>query len=466
MFRRSVVRRALASLMIALVVSAPPTAELQAKPALPSKNVDAEVADIAKRAEALLNKLEYERARELLESAVRNGGYRKAHAPSKSRLWALLGRARAEVGDAVGADEAFLQAVMWDRRVRLARGTSPKILEALERARANAPAPGELSEPPISEDAPPAPRREPPDAGQAKAEPPVPEARPDAGKVERPKPDKPDAGRAERPDAGKVDKPEPRKPDKPDKPEPQKPERPDKPEPQRPVKPEKPEPQKQEKPEPQKQDKPEPALGHRIEGQVWHNETVTLVLVPKELPKGVKLELFVRYAQADKFKPEPLVRTGTVATRKLKLDRPRVELYARALKGKKVLATLGSAGDPLVLTPTEKPLRTPPPPIREAWSTPDIRPRLVPTASTASTAVAVAAARTSTRSLVPPPPPPTRVQPAEEDDTLLYVGLAAGGVVVAGGIVLAIVLLSGKSGCDAKEGFGCIEVQVLPLVSF
>ena len=64
-----------------------------------------------------------ERARELLESAARSLDPQKARPTVKAKLWALLGRARAELGDTVGTDEAFRKAVIWDRRVKLAPST-------------------------------------------------------------------------------------------------------------------------------------------------------------------------------------------------------------------------------------------------------------------------------------------------------------------------------------------------------
>src|SRR5438045_4143419 len=125
----SIIKRGVALLTAALILCPPQLHAIAwAKPN--KKTADAEVVDITHKAEALLNKLEYERARELLESSVRDPQYRKAKSTSKAKLWALLGRARAELGDPVGTDEAFLQAVQWDRRVKLAKSTSPKILDA------------------------------------------------------------------------------------------------------------------------------------------------------------------------------------------------------------------------------------------------------------------------------------------------------------------------------------------------
>lgn len=117
---------------------------VEAKPSKPAaaRSTDGAAADLAKEAEQLLGALEYERARERLEGAVAGNTLRGASVTARAKIWALLGRARAELGDALGADEAFEQAVALDRRVRLPKSTSPKILDALERARANAPAPG------------------------------------------------------------------------------------------------------------------------------------------------------------------------------------------------------------------------------------------------------------------------------------------------------------------------------------
>ncbi|MEQ9501399.1 MAG: hypothetical protein RIT81_31305, partial [Deltaproteobacteria bacterium] len=130
--------------------------------AAPSRKATKEVQTICRRAQRLLDKLEYERGRELLESSVRNPRFRRASPASKAQLWALLGRARAELGDMVGTDEAFLEAVRWDRRVRLSKSTSPKIREALDRARANAPVPGKTEAPPPPPPEPPPPPPPPP----------------------------------------------------------------------------------------------------------------------------------------------------------------------------------------------------------------------------------------------------------------------------------------------------------------
>lgn len=407
---------------------------------------------VVQRAETLLDKLEYERAREILEGTVRDPQSKKARPVARSKLWALLGRARAELGDSVGADEAFLQAVMLDRRVKLARTTSPKILEALERARANALPPEGKDR---SDELPPEAREtkegRPPRAADEKPKPRPPRAAEKEAHPATPKTREP-LGRAKTPTAPtlKRDEPSPPPADAGPKPAP----------------------------------KTGPVLRHRVEGKMGPGKTVTLVLEAERLPKDARLDLQVRRGQSGGFHAEPLVKTGTVSTHRFKMDRPRVELYVRATKAKKVVAQLGSPEDPIVLSALP-----PPPPIAEAWSIPESRPKLITTSTKSSTATAAgprtaARAPSQVRASVPPAARATAPeaggvkrtvvtqvdQPKEkDDDTLLYAGLAAGGaVLIAGAVVLILVLKGGskKKECDVKEGFGCAQISVLPLISF
>jgi hypothetical protein len=134
----------LLALVLALGLAFSPATAARAL-AGPASKIDGELLATVRRAESLLDALEYERAREVLEASARDERFRRASASAKGKLWVLLGRARAELGDSVGSEDAFGTAVRWDKKVRLARSTSPKILETLERARANA-SPGPLPE--------------------------------------------------------------------------------------------------------------------------------------------------------------------------------------------------------------------------------------------------------------------------------------------------------------------------------
>ncbi|MBI2374181.1 MAG: hypothetical protein HYV07_09290 [Deltaproteobacteria bacterium] len=95
-------------------------------------------ASLADKAEKLVEQLELERAKELLESAVRDPRLDAETAKARARVWVVLGRARAELADMTGMKDAFEQAVRLDPKVALRRPASPKIKEALDQARRSA----------------------------------------------------------------------------------------------------------------------------------------------------------------------------------------------------------------------------------------------------------------------------------------------------------------------------------------
>ncbi len=431
--------------LLALFLVAPP---VWAKPKRGKLN--AEVLRLCKRADAMLNKLEYERARELLESSVRNKRYIRASAKRRALLWALLGRARAELGDVIGMEDAFLKAVRFNRRVRLSRSTSPKILEALERARDNAP----VAEPPPPPPPPP-PKVPPPPPPKA----PPPKAPP---RITPPPPPKAPPPKAPPPKA-----PPPRSP------------------------------------------RPQRTLTHEIVGEQVKGKTVQVVVTHKGFPKGTRFEARVRRTQRGGFRKARMKRKGGTATLSLKLDRSRIELYIRALRGRRVLQESGSASDPIVLMvkmPTAKA-----DPVTQTGPTTKTDPgtKTDPTTNTSPGTKADPTAETNPGTEtgppekpsgpgseadpknaqanlpgVPPPPPPTVTSTKTSSSAVsapvvitpadsgglggLEIGLIAGaGVVVVAGVVLGLVfgLRSGAS-CDAQEGFGCTEVQVLPLAAF
>ncbi|MCK6552841.1 hypothetical protein L6R52_43860, partial [Myxococcota bacterium] len=616
--------------------------------------------DLAKEAEQLLGALEYERARERLEGAVAGNTLRGASVTARAKIWALLGRARAELGDALGADEAFEQAVALDRRVRLPKSTSPKILDALERARANAPAPGDAardeaakgehargegakgdaarSDTRVAERSgktEPAKGAKPGDRATAKAakggtatkttsvdpafeaEPPT-RDRPaglalgpvdaDVEHVERPWPAAPKAAKlaalealreakaaktgaraegaktadaktadaktadakaadaktadaktadakvagaktadaktadAKAADAKNADasaateaarggsggdakrldvaeaaaklelaarddgasgdasneagdddaavgddaignrarraKADAKAGDatsakatdakitdasahdasardakttdggapgaKTADAKTADTERAPREEPPPVVRPS------------------GPWIAHVVRGDVRPGRTVTLVIESGNLPRATKLELMMRRSQTAEYRAEALTKTGTVSTKKIVLDRPRVELYVRAIAKKKVVAELGTPDEPVVISTLP-----PPPALVEAWSTPERRPKLIQTSTTSTGTLALVALqpKTSTKAATPPIVA-TKVAP-KSDDTALWIGLAVGGAVVVAGVIVLVVLLTGSDGaCDAPEGFGCTEIQVSPLVSF
>ena len=411
-------RRAVATLLACLLVLAP--AAGHAKP----KGEDARVLGVVKQAEDLLNRLEYERARELLEASARDAGLRKASPTAKAQLWAQLGRARAELGDSMGSEDAFLVAVRWDRRVKLARSTSPKIVEALDRARAMAPAPG---------DEPPPPEPEPPPS------------RPQVAEVE-PEPEPPPV--VETPPARPEPAARPERAEPPQRPErAERPERPQRAE--RPVAKREPPPKAEARPAPPAAAKLGPWMRQRLDGEVLLGRSVELVIEHQGLPRDARFDAWIRRTQTGAFRRVQLARTGTVAKGSLELDRPRIELYVTATQGRKVVARVGSETEPVVVS-TEPP----PPPIVQAWSgdLPKVAPSAEVRTSTTVAAAPVAATRVESTSAL----------------TDLEIGLiaAGGAVVVTGLVILAVVLFGKPKACDAREGFGCTEVTILPLASF
>jgi hypothetical protein len=187
-------------------------------------------------------------------------------------------------------------------------------------------------------------------------------------------------------------------------------------------------------------------------GTIALGETVTLLVKHGNLPKRAKLEALIKRTQTGPFKPLPLIATGTVAKQKLEIDRPKLELYIRAKLGKKILAQLGSELDPIILSTTP-----PPPPLAQAWSEPP-----PPLSRTATVSTSTTARLTET---APPPPPPAV---AGGGLSGLEIGLIAGGagLIVVGVAIAVIVVATKQSNCEVEEGFGCVEVQVLPLVRF
>ncbi len=120
-----------------------------------------EIRELAGAAEALLDALEPEEASRILQKGRRSPSFKRADRSARALLLVTLGRARAELSDEPGMNEAFESAVALDPRVRLSRGnTSPKIIAALERARleapvASKPAPSKASRPSRPKAAPP-----------------------------------------------------------------------------------------------------------------------------------------------------------------------------------------------------------------------------------------------------------------------------------------------------------------------
>lgn len=386
-------------------------------PAHASKGADREVTKIVKEAQLLLSKLEYQRARELLEASVRKAKYRTAGKTKQAKMWALLGRARAELGDTYGTDEAFLTAVKLNPRVKLPRSTSPKILAALERARINAPLPDDADPPP------PDPKPPPPDPitdpKTPDPEEPVVAADPLADPEDRDDREDPVA-------ADPTPTSDRARPDEPWR---------------RRKRPKRSKRNKRRKPTPT-QAPSSTNLRPRIVGKTVSGAKVRLVVEHDGVPDGARIEAMVRRGADGRFEPIEMTRTGTIATLDLDLDREAIDVYVRAKRGSKVLAAAPSPASPLMIQPMS------PPSIADAWAAP-------PKTKTSTTVAMLA-----------PPVEPPPASPPGVSDTEIWVFAGVGAVVIAAVTVVAIVLATGGDNCKSEEGFGCVQVQVLPLLSF
>jgi len=166
---------------------------------------------------------------------------------------------------------------------------------------------------------------------------------------------------------------------------------------------------------------------------------VVIVAAHAGLPADATIEAMIRRAQSGPFEARTMVRTSTVATRSLTVNRPRFEIYVRARSGETTIAIGGGPDRALVVTPES------PPPMAQAWAESEPEP--------------IAAVDTST-SAAPPP--------ADGMSDGLFWGLIGGGAAVglAAIVTLAVVFGAPGSGCDTAETLGCVEVEVLPLRSF
>lgn len=386
---------------------------------------DAQVDELIERAEVLLSKVEYERARAVLERAVADPELRNARPANRARLWAALGRTRAELG-VPGSEQAFRQAVQLDRHVRLPRTTSPKIAEALERTRATLdpagggalPAPGRRGAVPGAPGAPPAAG---PPANLRDGQPPA-AAGPAGAPTSAPPPGDPGAA-----------PPEGRQPSAPDG------------APALPANPAEPEERSVRLPPDRG-----PYLRYRLAGQVGVGRTVTLVVELQRGPRSPTFELAVRRNGGDFVVEHPPASSNGFA-RLVVFDRPHVELYVRAYRGKKLIAEMGSPAAPVTLSAVPGP-----PSLLDAWSVAATSTRAAERAGLVGPAP-----RATTSTVVPGP------IASSSSDAITIAGVTAGGaILVAGIVVLYAVLHGGKGPCHAKEGFGCTEVTVSPLARF
>lgn len=131
-----------------------------------------EIRELAAEAEALLDALQQRDALRVLEQGRRRPSFSKADRTARARLLVILGRARAELSDEAGMEQAFRQAISLDPKVRLSTvNTSPKIIAALERARLETPVAQKPAPAPASPKKPPSPPKPPAAGPKAKSTP-------------------------------------------------------------------------------------------------------------------------------------------------------------------------------------------------------------------------------------------------------------------------------------------------------
>jgi len=505
------------ALSLLLVAAAPlPLLAAGPKPAEGGEAVKVKL----KSADERLSVLDVQRSREILEEVAHDPKTKAASKKLRARVYATLGRVRAELGDELGMDDAFSEAVKLDRGVKLPRSASPKILDALERIRAGAP---KDEPPPHRPD--PVKRPEPkPDAGVA--------ARQDAGSVARADAGGPaDAGAAARPDAsgapgrdaaaglavlpvsdggastskdggaGKdagagaptsakdastpdagaardagpqkdasssgagvtLDGATPKDASAMDAGA------------QRDASASDAGPQRDadtgrssalldaalpgdagrnegrsdggskgaadaglRAAEPT--ERPRPGLRAEILGPRTSLSRVQILAVPTLLPESATYYARIRRAEERRFMPFLMTRTGTVAVLELRLTEARYELFLEAKDRGKVIARAGSADAPLVIETEQAP------PIARAWAEPDLSPHPSPAKTSSSSTTALALGGQGFNSTT--------------------TWLVAGGVVAAAVLITIVVLVAsgGSNTCSAKEGFGCTEIRVLPLI--
>jgi len=497
---------------------------------------------VVRRAKKLLDAADFEGARDLLEDSAKNERLSKARKATRATLWALLGRARAEVGDTPGADAAFKVAVRLDRKVKLPPSTSPKILQGLERARAAARGSGGgarseskatgsgATKPSAAK----TPSRRAAKRGKARGA----AATKSAPGAADPKGDAKSTGSS-------GSKPVPRKATRPPRSATKRPGRGPDAEPSRrrgrqptrgsatksaagdatksaggsaskrgatksadssskrgatksagssatkstrssasrrgatesadssaskrgATKSAGSSATKSTRRSASKRGTTKPAGGATkskrdeargpdastggvelsataslsppwLVGRPHSGATVVIVAAHAGLPADATIEAMIRRAQSGPFEARTMVRTSTVATRSLTVNRPRFEIYVRARSGETTIAIGGGPDRALVVTPES------PPPMAQAWAESEPEP--------------IAAVDTST-SAAPPP--------ADGMSDGLFWGLIGGGAAVglAAIVTLAVVFGAPGSGCDTAETLGCVEVEVLPLRSF
>lgn len=320
-------------------------APLAPRPVEAARRADRRLAAVLERADAMIAQLELEGARALLEEAARNRAYRTARGQLKGRLFATLGRARAELGDMEGAEEAFQIALRWDLKASLPKSASPKIRAVLERVRASA------GQQPRAA-APPATARKPKSTPKPRT----------ATKPKRRRARKSASTPPLPSDAVAV---------------------------------------------------PESSATTSIPGSTGPGTRPDAPPSPPPSPTPTPAAEPAPAAEPPPI-PESIPPTAEVAS-------------------------------PSATSSTE------PPSLSEAWSAPTVAPRPAPSPGMARTSTTV-------------PSPTTTWGPGLNDAEII--GLSVAGAALAVGLVTLAVVLAQDGGCSAPEGFGCTQVEVLPLVRF
>jgi tetratricopeptide (TPR) repeat protein len=334
------------------------------------------VSEVAGKAQVELRQLEYEAAEQGLLEATKNPDA----FPPKERadLLILLGQAQAELGKVEEANKTFREAVILNPEARLSPVVSPKIRAMLEHARMAA-----VSAPPQEVVQAPTPAPTPAPAPTKKAKPAAPPSRVSTSKAISAAPVPQNAT-----------------------------------------------PKIMNAPVPQR-------LEIRTEGSLSRGSTARVVVSHAGFPRETKFQISVRRSMYGPFITQSMTKTATSAEYRLRLDRPRIEMFVEALRGAVVAGRIGSPSEPLVV-------RTGPevPDLESAWSATEPSPSQDAPVRYASS------------------PQELDSDDSDVEIVVLVVGVA---LAIAGVTALAIAVGSSSgSTCQAPSGYGCADIVVGP----
>ena len=173
---------------------------------------------------------------------------------------------------------------------------------------------------------------------------------------------------------------------------------------------------------------------------------IRVVVDVVDVPRSAKIEARIRSESSRVYQPYLMpwvVGTATQAALALTLDEPRYEMYVEARVGKKVVAQAASATEPFVVEPA------PVPSLAEAWATSDPQKNSTATSTTAAAVIASM---------------PSEGEAWGSREAWLLGGGVLAAVLI--GVVVVLIATGTHNDCDAKEGFGCSDVSVRPLLRF